>query len=515
MLAFAFNGFVVAQNYDFSHLETVNPYIKGNLAAGLYYYNGLNDSLTHFSNALISSNIQNGKFRNPYTSDALCWKVNFETKSIIQFKDLTLLAHFGYQYEQQKNVRFNTIYETNSSPFFYSDSLFGNTKHENFTAGLKAAYHFKKIADVGISVDYLSASRAKTRDLRNEVDCMKFSIAGDVLFRVNKKWKSGLNMAWKRHFENLEVQQIAAGVNNNAFIFSGLWFYNPILFSPTSNYGRRSQSNVVSANLYNEFQIGNGFLFVNLGVSKDTNHQYFKNYEEFGDYTRKHYFGEIRFVNASLLINASYQLDKMLGYSVLQRSEVDTLSGSPQYSTKAKYETYFSEIQQVGAGVYYRKTDKHNLLDEKYKIGLIYHFSRNYQSNLLYPVDFFQRFYCHYSGIHGSYSFVKNNDFLQFDAQTAYSFGYGRMLDHQFLNGNNDFDPQNYTCMTSLLEQEYRYNTDPKIIADIFVKYKRKLLKNRNLNLVVSASYNGNYSLSYYFQKASRNSYNVAIGLEF
>ena len=507
--------------YNNDYLYRNNFWLQGNNAAGLIFNDKILNAVNVYSQFEGTVAHSDGSYRNIFTPVSE-QEYQLNALSYMNLDKVYLYGNFTYDYTFKRDVQWHGMLNPYTSPFMMSDSVPGNQLLERFSFVAGIALPLSKYFSAGVYMDYTALRAAKQRDLRNENTYMNLLIRPGVLFHYNK-WKLGLNFMYEKTTELIEYKEWDENTSKTVFYINGLWFYTYEIYSISVDARRRKHDDRLGGAFQLEFTTGDFSYYNEFSASYCDGFLSEKGYnnKQYGDteIAGFRYDGKISYKNKHRL-TGFLDISSMLGYKFIQRSALDPTSGTNQWTTYDRVNSYVRNAVEYEAA--YTFDQPRNECNNEWSLtaGIKGYTIEN--AYKIYPLKYVQQW--NYTETFATFNknLLLKSGMLDINPNLSYGWGNGVMNDKRTMNGMTIEEVEEYMPPTEqawqLLEPlaaEFAFMTADHLNVGIHCRYTYFLNKKTGYNLYGDFRYNYVYALSDVLKDTHRNYFSLTVGLSF
>ena len=502
-------------NLNFGKLEWLNPWLSSSNASGMPILLKALPDYTSFSDLKIRYDYATGEFGDPFTP-AEYTDMGIQTKSIQRINNTFVMGYFNYSLSNRIDAQWNGLFVPGSNPFFIADSVKGRFRAEKFSAGVKVAHPIGQNQTIGFSVDYITATGAKDKDLRNTNTYNDFRIHPSwMLARGNLNL--GASLGYNRTSETINYREVQTSTTKDFFYFYGNWFYLSEIYTQSSEDFRVKTDNAFEGNIQLQHTGKEISVYNQLGVEylKGTQRSLAVNNRQFGDVESVLLKNDlVVYVRKNHRFSADIRYKTLLGFRHLQLNEFDPPTRRYVWVTYDRFNAYASA--EGMQSLMYSFTLPRQGMDIRLQVDAGVLLFQRSQVHKIYPFDFRQT-------VSTQEFFVTANKNLKFGKSII---DIRPLIAHGIGGGNkNKVETVNENAGMTLLQEEWQLIaqrdhefyalTCDRLRASLTLRYSYPI-NNRGTRLYVFGNYNYVKPLNHdIFQNQDRRNMAAGVGITF
>lgn len=144
---------------------------------------------------------------------------------------VSLSGQFNYTYSNEQNAGFSMLYTPGKYTFFYTDTIRGELRHEQYNVDAGLSYSFNDNFSASLTGSLMLGSKAKQRDIRNK------NVANSVYLSPSVSWqKLSLSYLFSQYREEVSLKRFGPDVVIPITTSEGLFF------GPTEAYSAQHKT---------------------------------------------------------------------------------------------------------------------------------------------------------------------------------------------------------------------------------------------------------------------------------
>lgn len=491
-------------DYSFRRIAELYPWLCSANPAGL-----VTKDFNDFSQVRLSIENIDGSYKN-YDDPANFFSSSVNTRSFVRRGNFYLMGNFDFTHFDKTAQAWSGTIHSRDVINMLTDSIPGRVLGESYRMSGAAGYRINKIFSAGIGFNYETSTAAKRVDGRNKNVLSSFEIRSAIKI-TGDKFTGGLNLLYQYKAEFSDYIFLGDNSGKHIYNFQGGWMYIKESITNSSVLDRGYFSDYYGGALQLSYGSGNFRIFTEFDIK-------YKAEDNYDDFNLLRRYASTEGLFYSLILKAVYNTNISRHSLQLNFNCEERLS----YKIENQYEPvpnevntwnwfeYGKTLRYYDAGRRYRAVYTLELGENKWNPRWSFSLSGNlidFNSEfIVYPALYSQK-YCFGGADLAISRHFRAGKFNLIDISlVAGNYkGKGDMLTVQ-----NPVMTGVLTIASSLMEEDFFYNTSGRVLLGGGLRYRRTVNEDKGTTLFIDAGIRQ-------FQRKglSRTYLNINLGLNF